>query len=58
LEVAAANNIAKTGPTDLNAVRAVAKNGTITVIVNGKAIKRVRAQISDANFKFGSRRST
>jgi hypothetical protein len=29
------NNLVKTGPTDVNSVRAVVKNGTITVIVNG-----------------------
>jgi|GEM_PF-3492968 len=47
------NNLVKTGPTDVNSVRAVAKNGTITVIVNGQPVKSVRAQIPSGDLKFG-----
>jgi hypothetical protein len=47
------NNLVKTGPTDVNSVRAVVKNGTITVIVNGQTVKSVRAQIPNGDLKFG-----
>ena len=50
---ATTNNPVKTGPTDVNSVRAVVKNGTITIIVNGQTIKSVRAQIPTGDFKFG-----
>ena len=50
---AANNSLAKTGPTDVNSVRAVVKNGTITVIVNGQTVKSVRAQIPGGDLKFG-----
>ena len=51
--VAPTNNLVKTGPTDVNSVRAVVKNGTITVIVNGQTVKSVRAQIPGGDLKFG-----
>ncbi|MGH6836925.1 MAG: hypothetical protein ACREC9_15625 [Methylocella sp.] len=51
------NNVVKTGPTDVNSVRAVVKNGKITVIVNGQTVKSVRAQIPSGDLKFGFRRS-
>jgi hypothetical protein len=50
---AATNNVVKTGPTDVNSVRAVVKNGTITVIVNGQTVKSVRAQLPSGDLKFG-----
>jgi hypothetical protein len=50
---AATNNVIKTGPTDVNSVRAIVKNGAITVIVNGQTIKSVRAQIPSGDLKFG-----
>jgi hypothetical protein len=51
---AAANNtLVKSGPTDVNSVRAVVKNGTITVIVNGQTVKSVRAQMPGGDLKFG-----
>jgi len=50
---AATNNLVKTRPTDVNSVRAVVKNGTIMVIVNGQAVKSVRAQIPGGDLKFG-----
>lgn len=34
-------------------MRAVVKNGTIAVIVNGQTVKSVRAQIPIGEFKFG-----
>jgi hypothetical protein len=51
------NNLVKTGPTDVNSIRVVVKNGTITVIVNGQTIKSVRAQIPGGDLKFGFTRS-
>jgi hypothetical protein len=48
-------NVVKTGPTDVNSVRAVVKSGTITVIVNGQTVKSVRAQIPSDDLKFGFR---
>ena len=51
-----ANDVIKKGHGDVNSVRLVVKNnGTLTAIVNGKAIKSVRAQIPDDNRKFGFR---
>lgn len=50
---AANNSLVKTGPTDVNSVRAVVKNGMITVIVNGQTVKSVRAQIPTGDLKFG-----
>jgi len=47
------NNLVKTGPTDVNSVRAVIKNGTITVIVNGQTVKSIRAQMQSGDLKFG-----
>jgi hypothetical protein len=47
------NNLVKTGPTDVNSVRAVVKNGTIAVIVNGQTLKSVRAQMPGGDLKFG-----
>jgi len=52
-ETPANNNLVKTGPTDVSSVRAVVKNGTVTVIVNGQTVKSVRAQIPAGDFKFG-----
>jgi hypothetical protein len=46
-------SLVKTGPTDVNSVRAVVKNGTITVIVNGQTVKSVRALIPSDDLKFG-----
>jgi hypothetical protein len=50
---AANNSLVRTGATDVNSVRAVVKNGTITVIVNDQAVKSVRAQIPGGDLKFG-----
>jgi hypothetical protein len=50
---AVTNNLFKTGPTDMNSVRVVVKNGTITVIVNGRTVKSVGAQIPGGDFKLG-----
>ncbi|MCI0466979.1 MAG: hypothetical protein L0Y57_08250 [Beijerinckiaceae bacterium] len=50
-------NVVKTSPADVNSVRAVVKNGTITVIVNGQTVKSVRAQFPSGDLKFGFRRS-
>src|ERR1019366_5507265 len=50
---AANNSLVKTGPTDVNSVRAVVKNGTITVIVNGQTLTSVRALIPSGDLKFG-----
>ena len=47
------NNLVKTGPTDVNSVRVVVKNGTITVMVNGQTVKSVRAQMPGGDLKFG-----
>ena len=47
------NNLVKTGPTDVNSVRAVVRSGTITVIVNGQTLKSVRAQMQSGDLKFG-----
>jgi hypothetical protein len=52
-EAAANSSLVKTGPTDVNSVRAAVKNGTITVIVNGQTVKSVRAQIPASDLKFG-----
>jgi hypothetical protein len=46
------NNLVRTGATDVNSVRAVVKNGTIMVIVNGQTVKCVRAKIPRGDFKF------
>ncbi len=51
------SNLVKTGPTDVNSVRAVVKNGTITIIVNGKTVRSVRAQMPGGDLKFGFKRS-
>lgn len=51
--VTTASNVVKTGPADVNSVRAVVKNGTITVIVNGQTVKSVRALIPSGDLKFG-----
>jgi hypothetical protein len=48
-----AKNVAKTGPTDVNSVRAVVKDGTITVFLNGQKIKSVRAAFPTGELKFG-----
>jgi hypothetical protein len=37
----------------VNSVRAVVKNGTITVIVNGQTVKSGRVQIPASDLKFG-----
>jgi hypothetical protein len=51
-----ANDVIKRGHGEVNSVRlAVKNNGTLTAIVNGKAVKSVRAQIPDDNRKFGFR---
>jgi hypothetical protein len=50
---AVTNNLVKTGPTDVNSVRAVVKNGTIAVIVNGQTVNSVRAMIPDGVLQFG-----
>lgn len=50
---AATNNLVKTGPTDVNSVRAAVKNGRITVIVNGQTVKSIRAKIPSGDLKFG-----
>jgi hypothetical protein len=50
---AAANNLVKTGLTDVNSVRAVVKGGSITVIVNGQTVKSVRAAMPGGDLKFG-----
>ena len=47
------NSLVKSGPTDVNSVRAVVKNGTITVIVNGQTVKSGRVQIPASDLKFG-----
>jgi hypothetical protein len=52
-ETPANSNLVKTGPTDVNFVRAVVKDGAITVIVNGQTVKTVRAKIPDGDLKFG-----
>lgn len=52
-ETPANNSLVKTGPTDVNSVRAVVKDGTITVIVNGQTVKSVRALFPSGNLKFG-----
>jgi len=49
------NNLVKIGPTDVNSVHAIVKNGTITVVVNGQTVKTIRAQIPSENLKFGFR---
>jgi hypothetical protein len=51
--VAPTNNLVKTGPADVNSVRAVVRNGTITVIVNGQTVKSVRAAMPGGDLKFG-----
>lgn len=43
----------KTDASAVNSVRAVVKNGAITVIVNGHTIKTVRAQIPSGDHLFG-----
>ncbi len=43
----------KSGPADVNAIRAVVKDNQITVIVNGQTIKSVRAAIPAGDLKFG-----
>lgn len=48
-----ANNLVKTSPTEMNAVRATIKNRTIRVIVNGQTVKSVRAKIPGGDLKFG-----
>jgi hypothetical protein len=45
----------KTDPADVNAIRAIVKGNAVTVLVNGKTIKTVRAQIPSGDFKFGFR---
>jgi len=50
---AAPNNLVKIGPTDVNSVRAVVKNGTVTVIVNGQTIRSVRTQMPNGDLRFG-----
>lgn len=52
-EAPANNNLVKTGPTDVNSVRAVVKKGTITVIVNWQTVKSVRALIPAGDLKIG-----
>jgi hypothetical protein len=52
-ETTANNNLVKTSATDVNSLRAVVKNGTITFIVNGQTVKSVRAQIPGGDLKFG-----
>jgi len=54
-KTAANNSLVKAGPTDVNSVRAVVKNGTVTVIVNGQTVKSVRALIPNGELKFGFR---
>ncbi|MBI1868824.1 MAG: hypothetical protein HYS06_11120 [Methylocystis sp.] len=49
----ATNNMVKPSDTDVNSIRAIVKNGLITVIVNGNTIRRVRANIPDGDLKFG-----
>jgi hypothetical protein len=49
------NDVVRTGPTDVNSVRVVVKNGTITIIVNGQTVKTIRAQIPSDDLKFGFR---
>lgn len=47
------NNVVKTGPTDVNSVRVVVKNGTITIIVNKQTVKSIRALIPSDDLQFG-----
>lgn len=44
---------AKPGPQEPISVRAIVKDGTITVAVNGHTVKSVRAQIPGGDLKFG-----
>lgn len=50
---AVTNNLVQTGPTDVNSVRAILQNGTVTVIVNGQTVKSVRARFPSGDLKFG-----
>lgn len=43
----------KAGPEDVNALRVVAKDGVVTVYVNGTQIKAVRAQVPSGRLRFG-----
>ena len=43
----------KSGPTDVNSVRVVVKEGMITTIVNGKTVKALRAQVPSGDMLFG-----
>jgi hypothetical protein len=45
----------KADAADVNSIRAIVKGNAITVIINGKTIKTVRAQIPSGDFKFGFR---
>ena len=47
------SGLVKTGAGDVNALRVVVQGGLITATVNGKLLKKIRAQVPSGELKFG-----